>query len=312
MADFKDIIKEIEAAVEKFNKGIPAAQRSMYDEIELQLRDLELNKGNIKATVSNLRIINKIKSKISSLILTDDYLDEVKKFIKTFDKITDLQNEYWKSIESTFKPSKLLGEIKTQAITDTVNSLTEQGIGSIIAESVTQLLRTNITSGGSIKDLQNQLKTSVVGNKEGAGLVERYAKQITTDSVNQYSAQYTQAVSNDLGYEWFAYQGSDIVTTRPFCDAMTDRRYFHVTEIPALLQAEGLFYIKDGKETKVPIYEKTGLPNGMIEGTNPQNFFINRGGYNCGHQIRPVGEGIVPQDIKNRVFATPQYRAWKG
>lgn len=293
---------------------MPSLQRSLLDDILNQLRKLDLDGvGNIKTSVANIRLLGTIKSRLTKLVLNDQYVQTVKDFVDTFNEISTLQNLYWKSVESTFSPKPLLREIRIQAIGDTVNSLTEAGIGPNISDEITAILRTNITAGGSYKSLEAQLRKSLVDTTNSDGLLTKYAKQITTDSINQYSAQYTQAVSNDLGYEWFAYQGSDIKTTRPFCFAMTEFRYFHVSEVPKLLSAVDLYYTnqKTGQREKVPIYQKTGLPQGMIEGTNAQNFFINRGGYNCEHQIRPVSERLVPQDIKDKVFASPEYHQWK-
>lgn len=311
MPTYEAIIKRIEKAVEKFNRRIPSIQRGILDDITEQLKRLDTSNGKIKTTVANLRIITSVKNKMLKLILTPEYIKEVKDFAKAFGDITVLQNEYWQSIEKTFKPKTLLKEIKKQAIADTVKNLTGQGIGATISDQISAILRTNITTGGSYAQLTRQLREKIL-NTTTDGALQKYTKQITTDAINQYNAQYTQAVSNDIGFEWFAYQGSDIMTTRPFCDAMTDLRYFHVTEIPRLLKAEDLYYTKDGKKTKVPIYDKTDLPHGMIPGTNPANFQINRGGYNCGHQIRPVSENRVPQETKDRVFATAAYKAWKS
>lgn len=249
-----------------------------------------------------------------NIILNDDYIKDVKEYVNTFREVTTLQNKYWKSIEPTYKPRKILKEIRAQAIQDTVDKLTEAGIGVNIADQITDILKTNITSGGSYRDLEQQLRDSIMNNRTGEGQLEKYTKQITTDAINQYSAQVTQIVSGDLGAEWYEYQGSDIKTTRCFCDAMTDKenRYFHVSEIPRILRADNLFCTKDGQKTKVAIYQKTGLPQGMIEGTNASNFFIRRGGYNCGHQIRPVlRPKTIPLEIRARVEATPEYQAWK-
>lgn len=315
MAEFKDILTRIDEAIEAFNKKIPASQRAMLEGIEEQLLRLDLKNGRIKTTVANLKIITSIKNKLLKIVLNEDYIQDVKNFAKAFTDVTNLQNEYWKSVEKTFKPSSILKEIKNQAVGDTVNKLTEAGIGTNISAQIEDILRTNITTGGAYKDLTAQLRESLTDTDKSPGVLSRYAKQITTDSINQYNANYTQLVSSDLGFEWYAYQGSDIRTTRPFCDAMTDRRYFHISEIPSLLAAEDLYYIKDGKRTKVPIYEKTGLPAGMIEGTNAENFFIRRGGYNCGHQIRPVSERLViaqDKSLYDKVIASPKYKAWKS
>lgn len=309
---FDNAVKESQKAIDKFNENIPKLQREMYNEIMGELKRLDLKDGNIKVTVANLKVINSIKNKLTKLILNDDYIENVKEFVGSFNEVAKLQNEYWQSVEAKFKPGPLLREIRTQAISDTVKQLTESGIGANIGDAISDILRTNITSGGSYKQLNGQLLESLTDTQKSDGLLTKYSKQITNDSIQQYNRTYTQQVASGLGMEWYAYQGSDIRTTRPFCDAMTDLRYFHVSEVPRLLRAEDLYYLKDGKKTKVPIYEKTGLPHGLIEGTNAENFFIRAGGWNCGHAIRPVPERNVPLEVRDRVYNTPAYQRWKS
>lgn len=304
MANFDDILKAISSAVDDFQKTIPANQKDMLAQVEAEVKKLDTTStGVIKASVSNLKLIAKIKADLKNLVLTDKYLQSVTDFVDTYNTISTLQNEYWASIVTEFKPNQVLKEIRVQAIADTVNSLTEQGIGPTISEDIAGILQTNITSGGSYRDLTDQLRTALTDSEGNPGLLSKYAKQITVDAVNQYSAQYMQAVTAKFSFEWFAYTGADIVTSRPFCLAVTEFTYFHVSEIPALLAARGLYYttVKTKERLAVPIYDKTGLPQGMYEGTNPANFRTLRGGYWCGHQVRPVFESQVPQAIKDRV-----------
>lgn len=313
MADFKDILEKINDSISNMNKRIPSIQKDIYDSLQDDLRKLDLQGGKIKATVKNLSLINSIKNKLNKIILTPEYKVQVKEFAQSFNEITALQNDYWRGIDREFKPKPLLKAIREQSISDTVSKLTEAGIGANIAEPIADILRTNITTGGSYKDLTEQLRENLV-NTQTPGTMEKYIGQIATDAVNQYSNQYTQIVSSDLGYEWFKYDNTDILSTRPFCDAMTDRPYFHISEVPALLRGEGLTYLnkKTGKREPVLIYEKTGLPSGMIPGTDASNFFIRRGGYRCGHSIRPVNERQVLDADKGRVFITSAYIAWKN
>lgn len=312
MATYNDILKAISKAVKGFNRKIPAAQRAMFDAIEEEIKRLDLyDDGKIRTTARNLSILASIRNKINRVLVTDEYRADVKKFVESFNEITKLQVAYWKSIEPKFKPRQILKALRKQAVSDTVNKLMESGIGVNIGDRLTDLIRTSITTGGSYKKLTSQLRDGLL-NTEQKGYLDRYAKQVTIDSLNQYSAQYNNVVASDLGYTWFKYDNTDIDTTRPFCDAMTDQPYFHISEIPRLLKADGLYYTKDGVKTKVPIYDKTGLPQGMIPGTDASTFFVNRGGYNCGHQIRPVAERQVPAEVLARVMATPGYKVFKN
>lgn len=314
MATFEKILSTISKAIDKFDKQIPAIQKKMLQAIEEQLQRLDTDDtGNLKQTVKNIQVLGSIKNKLNKIILNKQYLKNVKEFAEVFNTLATVQNEYWTSVEKDFKPKPLLREIRIQAIDAAVQNLTASGIGKDVTGRISQMIQSNITSGGSLFKLQRVLHGEIVGTKEFSGFLDKYTKQVVVDSINQYNAAYTQIVSQGLNYEWYAYQGSDITTTREFCFAMTDLRYFHVSEIPRLLAAKDLIYINEfTKETgPVRIYKKTGLPYGMIPGTNTTNFFINRGGYNCGHQIRPVSVDLVPKSRQEEVYATAAYKQWK-
>jgi hypothetical protein len=78
---------------------------------------------------------------------------------------------------------------------------------------------------------------------------------------------------------------------------LTKKRFVHKSEIPELLKGH-----IDGHKCK--IYEATGLPMGMIEGTTAENFIVYRGGYNCGHELIPVNEAAVPKEIRAKFSST--------
>lgn len=311
--DYKKIQKVIEGAIEKFNRRGPAIDKLIYKTLIEELKRLDIREGRIKTTVANLRIINSIKNKLRGIIINDDYLRDVKEYVQTFNELTKLQNEYWKTIDGKYRAGAYLKEIRKQAITDTVKLLGETGVAGDAINNIGTLLSQNITTGGSYADLAKTLHENILVD----GGFSRSARQVTVDAVNQYSAQYTQVVAADLGLNWYAYRNTTIKTTRPFCYGMTERRYFHVTEIPFLLKAElitggKLTYKnpKNGQRENVEINPKTNLPNGMIKGTNASNFLINRGGYNCGHQCQPVPARNVPAGYRAEVEATPAYKRW--
>lgn len=312
MADQKQLLDLIEGAITRLNKKIPGIQKALLNDILDQLRGLKLDgKSNIVSSVKNIRLLATIKGRLQKVILTPSYKKAIKEYLKVFEAVSDYHAQAFKEIEKEFKPPQIVKEIKTQTIEDVVTKLTEAGISVNVGDKISDILRTNITTGTSYASLADQLRESIL-KTETPGILERYVNQIATDAVNQYSAQYMQTVSSDLGYEWFRYGGTDITTTRPFCDAMTDIKYFHISQVPDLLKAKDLYYMKDGVKTKVPIYDKTGLPHGMMPGTDAYNFFVRRGGFNCGHQIFPTDERRVPLDIRNAVYATDAYKMWKN
>lgn len=315
MPSLADVAKTMNKSVEKFMKRVPNAQKKLLQAIEDETKRLELySDGRIKSTVKNLSILNKIKQQLTEIIITPEYKKMVGDFVESFNAVTAQTNSYFRTLDKKFKPSSILKEIKKQAAQDTVAQLTETGLAATVVDEVTEVLRSNITAGGSYKNLTKQFRELLTDTQKNQGILNRYAGQIVNDAINQYSAQYNQNVFADLGAEWFDYAGTDILTTRPFCDAMTDRDIFHISEVPSLLKAEGLTYYnkKTKKREKVPLNSTTGLPGGMYPETTTANFFIRRGGYNCRHQIRPIfGDHRIPADIKARVFATPAYKNYK-
>lgn len=300
-----EIDKAIDDAVEAINSTIPAHQSAMLDEIALLLKELETGSGGtIKQSVANLKLIGKIKSKLEEVVSSDAWNKDVGKFVQQFDKITALQNKYFQSIENKFTPPTILKEIRSQALDSTIESLTANGINSAITDKVQNILRTNITGGNTYGNIVKQVRDYIVTNTKGAGALEKYAKQITTDSLNQYAAQYTDAVTNDLGLDWFMYVGTIIETSRPFCKACIEKRYIHRSELPKVVAGDfPEFEKQDGV-----INSKTGLPAGMIDGTTAQNFIVYRGGYNCGHKLVPVVESAVPKSVRD-ALGKPAFKA---
>lgn len=294
----RKLIDTIGSSIEGFNNSIPGIQERMSDEVQAELKAIELDaKGNVKASVNNLRLIIKIKAKLTNIILDDDYIRNLKQYVNGFSEVSRIQNQYFESITKEFRPSELLNEIKTQSISSTLDSLTEKGVGINISDKVGELLQRNITTGGRYSDLVKSLNNYLLSNDKGLGVLERYTKQITTDALNQYAAQYTNAVTNDLGLEWFMYTGPLIESSRTFCEALVKKKYIHKSELPDII----LGRFNEFKDMQGRISPKTKLPEGMYDGTTVANFHIYRGGYNCGHQLIPVDEAVVPDAIKRMI-----------
>lgn len=288
-------LTKIESEVNSFNKSIPDVQQRVFERIQRLLKDLNVSGTTVRNNIENLRIINQIAGEVEKAVLQADYVDAVKTFAQSFQLVSELQNQYFKSVTATYKPTRVLNEIKKQAVGWTVASLTESGINQGLSSGIENILRTNITSGGKYFDLVEQMRNHITTNQTGLGSLERYTRQITTDALNQFSAQYSAAVTDDLGLEWFRYVGSNLATTRPFCKYLTKKEWIHKSELDTIL-IDNIDGVKICSKD-IPCNKTTKLPQGMIPGTTAQNLKINRGGYNCGHQLIPVSENMVPKSL---------------
>lgn len=291
------LLAEIDSRISTFNDSTPAIQKQIFERLQTLFKDLELNGDRLANSVDNIRAIGKLKSEIENIILSNKYINQVADFTAAFNVISTLNNEYFTAMVKDFKRPAVLNAIKQDAIKSTVVSLTEAGISANVTEGIQDILRTNIRSGGMFTDLIEQMRTFIVGDKENLGSLEKHTRQITTDSLNQYSAIYNQIISSDLGLTWRMYVGSNLTTTRKFCLALTEKKYYHIDELPEIIAGHI-------DSHTIPINSKTGVWPGGIPGTTVENFSNNRGGYNCGHQDFGVTEILVPQNIRIQFYSS--------
>jgi hypothetical protein len=272
----EDLLSLIETRIDSFNEKMPKVQRDAYNVILDLTGDLETSNGRIKATMKNVKLISKIKQQLSKVIFTKEYEEELDKIVKTYGEITKLQNQYFTAAIGKFSVPKVLAEVQQLAIEGVVDAMGLDAVGVNVISPVRDILVKNVTTGGSKAEFLDEVREYLLDTERGDGKLVKYTKQIVTDSLNQYSANYTQIVSDDLGLEWFKYVGSNKETTRPFCKALTN-----------------------AKQTCMPFIHRSQLPDGMIPGTNAVNFPINRGGYNCNHQLVPVSAALVPKALRD-------------
>lgn len=291
--DYKDVIKQIEATDSKFGSVVDDAQKRMLREVLTLTKDLELSNGRIMPTVGNLKLISKIKEKLNKAVVNKEYLSGVKDLLKSFEGIQAAQLGYFKTISEGKTTQQKYDLVRGMAIENTAAQLTESGIDANVTSKLKDMLLRSVTSGGLYRDLVGEVSEFLSNTDKSPGALSRYAKTYTTTALNQFAGQTNKLMTEDSGAEWFRYVGSDIETTREFCDLMTDKDYFHVSEIPELLKGH-----IDGK--KCEIYDKTKLPKGMIEGTNKDNFQVNCGGWNCRHAVVPVLTFTVPKELRDK------------
>lgn len=285
------LIKVLESSVDDFTKAVPGIQDQIFAQVTKLIKELEVSNGRIKNNIANIRTVGKIKTELRKIILSKDYLKNVAKYIKQFETVTALQNRYFNSLQAEYSPGKIYEEIKAQAVESAMESLTESGITQNVIKPIQDILRQNITGGGTIAKFVGQMREFITNTDAGDGKLLKYSKQIVTDSINQYNRQYGQIVSDDLGWNWFEYSGSIIKTSREFCIHMVKKRYVHRSEFSTVLKGD-----IDGK--KIPVSDRTGLPYGLIDGTDQYNFPVLAGGYQCGHLVRPIPDVIVPVAIR--------------
>ncbi len=260
-----------------FIEGIEKTQTAILGKLNSYIRQLELTpQGTIKTNTANLRILRTIKSDLADIIVNPAYRKKLDTYLGGFEGLKGLNDRYFAVLTPSFVPNKFLyKEILTASTEATQASLLEAGISQNVINPIKDILNQNITSGALIKDLEETLRLYIVGDGKRLGSLQRYVTQITRDALNQYTANYTQAISNDLELDWYYYSTGIKTNTRSYCEARAGK-YFKLSEIK-----------------NVPENWK-----GRIPGTNSSNILTYRGGFNCLHQYIPVLEESVPDRFK--------------
>ena len=184
-----------------------------------------------------------------------------------------------------FKNKSFYDEIlefsKQKAILDLLGS----GVDSNFLFPILEMLQSGVSSGSNISDLLDELKTYITGGDKGVGALTRYVTQVANDSLTQFNATYTEAITQDLGFEFYKYTGTIIDKTRPFCKDFI-QKYYHKKEVEKL--GDGINPLTNNSLTVIQL-------KGRINGTNKSNIITRRGGYNCRHYFSPLSTRQVPK-----------------
>jgi hypothetical protein len=294
------LTQTIDRAVDLLSEALPASEQAILLEIETLLRSLNIRGGKLVQSVENLRALNRIAGRLESAIVNSkDYSTATAKYLSAFSKVEEIQRAYFTKLDSSFTPSKFLRKLQADSLVATEASLLRGGISSNVVAPIVDLVREGIKTGIDYNKLVGNLRQVVVGSPTIEPRLTKYVKQITTDALNQYAASYMEVAAGDLGLEWFDYAGAEMLSSRLFCQAMVKKRYYHVLEIPSLLEGNFIEF----KAVKGTINSKTGLPDGMVPTTTPATFNIYRGGFNCRHQAVPIPEANVPRKVRELTYA---------
>jgi hypothetical protein len=265
------VIRKIQDLQTSMEAGMDKALPKVFSELSNKVIDIT-NQLSLdpKDRVKTLREMIKLKQEIADTIVNNPtYQKEVAKITDGFNELADLSNEYIGLIlDSPFVPKKALYEALLAANIDvTTSNLLGAGIRDNFGNAITEVLKANVSGVGSRTELQKTLAKFIKGTPEELPFLQRYIKQATNDAVMGFNREYIQTISDDLGFNYYRYQGTVIEDSRPFCKARTGRVY-----------------------TKEEVQKWASLGNwdGRMAGTNSVTIFTNAGGYNCRHTIFPI------------------------
>jgi hypothetical protein len=269
------------AANEQYAKSILAVEAKLYDDLVTVLRFVDLDsEGYIKQNAGNRQILRAAQKQFDTTINDSGYQTAVERHLSVIGKIDALNESYFESVSSAFKPNRVfIKSLQTNAV-ETVNQyLLQDGLASQIKIPLNEILNQNFNTGGSYSGMLNQVRTFIKGNDKLDARLTSYSRGILRDALFQYSRAYQQSITADLKLEWYFYSGGLIDKSRVFCIERA-QKYWHQSEVErwADLNWAG----------------KNNL-------TTKSSIFILAGGHGCIHSLIPVHESVVPQAAKDRI-----------
>ena len=236
-------------------------------------------KGSLAATA-----VNRFEKRLTDAIEKNaGYKSEIRKYMTNFDKMDVLNSRVHKLLNKiNIDPViALANKQKRELVGGTVEKIVgeikrfpENMLGDEMRQQFTKpvkkVLYQNIMQGKSQSAAKKALHNFIIGDKGKIGQLERYSGQIARDSLSQYSGAVNDMVREEFDLDGIKYIGSLVKDSRIQC-----KKWKRMKIIPY-------------KDLTKEISWAYSNGQGMIPGTDKDNFCTYRGGFNCAHMAVPV------------------------
>jgi hypothetical protein len=254
-----------------FLDGFNNIEKAIFDAVRKKTFELNSKDGKILFDDTNTDIVSGLNKTIRDAIQGSSYPDNVKTYLRDFDKIKEYNLDATSKIND-LDPGKLadlVNPIQKSVVKQTLDGLAGSGIDTNFSDPLRTGIYKNIVAGSTFSDLENYLRGYILSDETKLGQFKRYVTQISRDALNQFDGQVNSAIATEYGLDAYRYVGSLIEDSRPQCVRWVSKGVLLLSELPT------------------EIAWATSSGSGMISATTPETFAIYRGGYNCRHSAIP-------------------------
>lgn len=265
-------------------------QLEVYKELSRLIGDLEQVGGKFTLTPRNVNLIEQINNQLKRVVFNEEYIDAITAFSNEFNKQAKLTSAYFDTIMEGFTEKEMYASVLRVTQRNALSLLTEDAYTQILFNPVSNILESSVISNLSYRETIQALETFLIGNPEIDGRLVSHVKRVAYDSFAVSDRTYTNIISEDLGLEFYLYQGGTIEDTRDFC-SQRNGKYFHKKEIQAWASIKW---------------------QGKNSATTKSTIFAFAGGYNCKHSLLPVSLKSVPKKVIQRNIESGNYKPERG
>lgn len=263
-----------------FERQLSKTNQELFDQVQILLNRLELNSdGTIKQNQYNRAMLAKIDYHLNKGLNQSGYYAGLSKIVAGISKITGAISDYFNSFLQSFTgDAQYIKSIQKQTIAELETYLANEGLELALKRPIVNIMNQNINTGAAYSDLMRQVREFILGSDTIEPTMIKYSRQITTDSLFNFSRALQEAISDNAGLEFYVWSGGTMDDSRPFCLERAGK-YFHKKEIEGWAGQSWA---------------------GKRKGTNSSTIFIYAGGYGCLHKPIAVSEAIVPKSVIKR------------
>lgn len=279
LAQLEDEIQRLLGIIESKTNGIEGVsstlQAQAYKIIKEEFLKFPQADGHFIADKSMRTRLIAIDDKVREIFKLSIWDKSINEFLPVFQTIQDM------NVQMQYDYNKL--KVAVQDLNPSRQYIYQQAkyalttaVAPQYVEPITTVLMQQVTGGASIQQglamlekwNEGKLSDGRYTNKIMAPNLQKYATQIARDSAYSLDRTINSVIKDRHDLDKFIYVGGVISDSRPLCRYLVSlHRKIAFDELP-------------------PLFEL--YPDGLIEGTNRQNFTIRCGGYNCRHRAMAV------------------------
>lgn len=260
----------IDEATEKLLAAIKAKEPAIIDRLIEYIARLDTEGGNFMVSAMNESAVTAMDKYIQGVLVDLGLNKDISDFVRTFDDAQAYTLGIQKTVNGIIAPTQILTKWREYAIRTTVDSLIGNGLNANFATPIRNALGKAVYADGSLTDVLREVRAIATTTPDKDGKLLSYYTQVSRDAVGQYAGNVNRIVAKQYGLDAIEYVGSLVRDSREQCIRWVGM--------------EQILMINLQKE--IDWAESNG--SGLIPGTNPDNFIVNRGGYNCRHEAIPT------------------------
>lgn len=276
--DILEHLEYIQSTIDALGESTDDIQQQIAKLLQDQISSFEITGGRFVAGQDLRARIMAVEQRFNDILSSKTYVDSIREYLKSFSTIADTTAMLHRNYNELDIDATLLAPARKVIYDQAKEALLGSGISSIYEEPVKHMLIQQVTTGGTISDMEKIIQRWSAGDLSGSHSptgqpipsLNQYATQLARDTSYQFNGTVNEIIRQEYDLDGFTYVGDVIRDSRPLCVHLVNmRREISRDELSKLL-------------------EKPELKPGRIPNTTVDNFCTYRGGYGCRHQAFPV------------------------